>query len=293
MAEISPLRRRMIEDMTVRNLSLATQRSYIRAVSKFSRRFGRSPDKLTLDDVHAFQVHLVSTGISWLSLNQMSARCASSTGSRWATRRFPSGSRTDASRASCRSCSAPMRSCTSLKRCRALRRILPLPWALSRSCPRHSRGGPERPCSRQPAADHRHEPPDRREVAAHRRRGRQDHPGTGARRRRARPSGCLSPVLNRLATPPGSRPGGAFCRRGTRTNGRRLLPNSAGVLSRALSERARMLASCRAPAKEAGMANNANFTREEWTKLLESPMMAGLAITAAEPSGLWCTARGL
>ena len=35
------------------------------------------------------------------------------------------------------------------------------------------------------------------------------------------------------------------------------------------------------------MANNANFTREEWTKLLESPMMAGLAITAAEPSGLW------
>jgi len=29
MAEISPLRRRMIEDMTVRNLSPATQRSYI------------------------------------------------------------------------------------------------------------------------------------------------------------------------------------------------------------------------------------------------------------------------
>jgi hypothetical protein len=35
------------------------------------------------------------------------------------------------------------------------------------------------------------------------------------------------------------------------------------------------------------MANKANFTPEEWTKLLESPMMAGLAITAAEPSGLW------
>ena len=42
MAEISPLRRRMIEDMTVRNLSPATQRSYISAVSKFSRYFGRS-----------------------------------------------------------------------------------------------------------------------------------------------------------------------------------------------------------------------------------------------------------
>ena len=71
MGEISPLRRRMIEDMTIRNMSPATQRSYISAVSKFSRYFGRSPDKLTLDDVHAFQVHLVSTGISWPGLNQI------------------------------------------------------------------------------------------------------------------------------------------------------------------------------------------------------------------------------
>jgi integrase/recombinase XerD len=61
----------MIEDMTVRNLSPATQRSYISAVSKFSRYFGRSPDKLELEDVRAFQVHLVSTGISWPALNQI------------------------------------------------------------------------------------------------------------------------------------------------------------------------------------------------------------------------------
>jgi hypothetical protein len=51
MAEMSPLRRRMIEDMTVRNLSPATQRSYIHAVAKFSRFFGRSPDRLELEDV--------------------------------------------------------------------------------------------------------------------------------------------------------------------------------------------------------------------------------------------------
>ena len=44
MADISPLRHRMIEDMTVRNLSPATRRSDIHAVSKFSRFFGRSPD---------------------------------------------------------------------------------------------------------------------------------------------------------------------------------------------------------------------------------------------------------
>ena len=71
MTEISPLRRRMTEDMTVRNLSPATQRSYISAVSKFSRFFGRSPDQLTLEDVRTFQVHLVAKGISWPGLNQI------------------------------------------------------------------------------------------------------------------------------------------------------------------------------------------------------------------------------
>src|SRR5260370_2059343 len=70
MAEMSPLRRRMIEDMTVRNLSPATQRSYVHAVSKFSRYFGRSPDLLGLEDVRAFQVHLVANGISWAALHQ-------------------------------------------------------------------------------------------------------------------------------------------------------------------------------------------------------------------------------
>ncbi|TAZ86625.1 integrase, partial [Rhizobium ruizarguesonis] len=43
MTEISPLRRRMIDDMTIRNLSPATQRSYLHAVTKFSRYFGCSP----------------------------------------------------------------------------------------------------------------------------------------------------------------------------------------------------------------------------------------------------------
>jgi site-specific recombinase XerD len=70
MAEMSPMRRRMIEDMTVRNLSLATQRSYIHAVAKFSRHFCRSPDRLGLEDVRNFQVELISQGISWASLNQ-------------------------------------------------------------------------------------------------------------------------------------------------------------------------------------------------------------------------------
>ncbi|OWK20602.1 integrase [Mesorhizobium amorphae CCBAU 01583] len=64
MAEMSPLRRRMIEDMTIRNLSPATPRSYIHAVAKFSRYFGRSPERLALEDVRAFQVHLVQSTLA-------------------------------------------------------------------------------------------------------------------------------------------------------------------------------------------------------------------------------------
>ena len=70
MAEISPLRRRMTEDMTVRNLSPATQRSYVHAVAKFSRYFDRSPDQLGLEEIRTYQVHLVAKGISWPALNQ-------------------------------------------------------------------------------------------------------------------------------------------------------------------------------------------------------------------------------
>ena len=68
---ISPLRRRMIEDMTVRNLSATTRASYIHNVKKFSQYFARSPDCLGLEDVRAYQVHLVSQNIAWATLNQV------------------------------------------------------------------------------------------------------------------------------------------------------------------------------------------------------------------------------
>jgi integrase/recombinase XerD len=51
MAQIMPPRRRMIDDMTVRNLSPATQQSYVCAVAKFSRFFGCSPDQLGVEEV--------------------------------------------------------------------------------------------------------------------------------------------------------------------------------------------------------------------------------------------------
>jgi integrase/recombinase XerD len=69
MATMSPLRRRMIEDMTIRNLAPATQQSYVQAVAKFSRYFGKSPDRLGIEDVRAYQVYLTSRGVAWASLN--------------------------------------------------------------------------------------------------------------------------------------------------------------------------------------------------------------------------------
>ncbi len=67
---ITPLRRRMIEDMTVRNLSPATQASYVHAVKKLSRYYRRSPDELGVEDVRAYQVHLVENAVAWATLNQ-------------------------------------------------------------------------------------------------------------------------------------------------------------------------------------------------------------------------------
>ena len=72
MARMTPLRRRLIDDMTVRNLSPATQQSYVYAVAKFSRFFGRSPDQLGIDEVRAYQIHLVGLRLSWSHINQVS-----------------------------------------------------------------------------------------------------------------------------------------------------------------------------------------------------------------------------
>ena len=57
------LRQRMIEDMSIRNMSLLTQAQYIRSVAKFAAHFSTSPDKLTAEDVRTYQVHLISRGL--------------------------------------------------------------------------------------------------------------------------------------------------------------------------------------------------------------------------------------
>ena len=61
---ISPLRRRLIEDMTIRRLSPKTQLHYIRHVKRFADFLGRSADKATAEDVHRYQLWLASIGTS-------------------------------------------------------------------------------------------------------------------------------------------------------------------------------------------------------------------------------------
>src|SRR4051794_24539923 len=66
---ISPLRRRMIEDMTVRNFVEKTRNDYIRHVKNLAAFLGRSPDTATAEDLRLYQLHLTEGGIRPPTIN--------------------------------------------------------------------------------------------------------------------------------------------------------------------------------------------------------------------------------
>src|SRR5579863_8691475 len=66
---ISPLRRRMIEDMSVRKFGEKTQHDYIRHIENFAKFLGRSPDTATGEDLRRYQVHQTATGLQPPSVN--------------------------------------------------------------------------------------------------------------------------------------------------------------------------------------------------------------------------------
>jgi integrase/recombinase XerD len=70
---MSPLRRRMIEDMTVRKLASKTQRDYVQRVKHFTAFLGRSPDTASFEDVRRYQLHLAASGAGVPTLNQSTA----------------------------------------------------------------------------------------------------------------------------------------------------------------------------------------------------------------------------
>jgi integrase len=67
---MSPLRRRMIEDMTIRKLAPKTQRDYVQRIKNFAAFLGRSPDTATFEDVRRYQLHLAASGVGAPTLNQ-------------------------------------------------------------------------------------------------------------------------------------------------------------------------------------------------------------------------------
>ena len=66
---ISPLRRRMIEDMIVRGINEKTQNDYIRHVKNFTIFIGRSPDTATPEDLRAYQLHQREAGVQPPTMN--------------------------------------------------------------------------------------------------------------------------------------------------------------------------------------------------------------------------------
>ena len=71
---VSPLRQRMIEDMTARNLGPYSQRSHIHSCRRFAALLKRSPDTATAADIRRFQLYLLQSGLSIGNRNRIMTR---------------------------------------------------------------------------------------------------------------------------------------------------------------------------------------------------------------------------
>jgi len=67
---MSPLRRRMIEDMTIRQFAPKTQHDYVQRIKNFTAFIGRSPDTASFEDVRRYQLHLTTSGVGVPTVNQ-------------------------------------------------------------------------------------------------------------------------------------------------------------------------------------------------------------------------------
>jgi integrase/recombinase XerD len=66
---VSPLRARMIEDMSVRGFNERTRGHYVRHVRAFAAFIGRSPDTATAEELRRFQLHQARSGVQPPSIN--------------------------------------------------------------------------------------------------------------------------------------------------------------------------------------------------------------------------------
>src|SRR6476469_6134135 len=67
---MSPLRQRMIEDMTIRKFAPKTQHDYLQRVKNFAAFLGRSPDTASFEDVRRYKLRLTTSGVGVPTVNQ-------------------------------------------------------------------------------------------------------------------------------------------------------------------------------------------------------------------------------
>lgn len=67
--QISPLRQRMLDDMIMRNMSPNTQKVYTYAVANFAGYHRQSPDKLGIEHIRDYRLHLLARGLKPKSVN--------------------------------------------------------------------------------------------------------------------------------------------------------------------------------------------------------------------------------
>jgi len=56
---VTRLRKIMLEELQRRNYSATTTRNYLRVVADFAKHFGKSPDKLGLNELRTYQAYLL------------------------------------------------------------------------------------------------------------------------------------------------------------------------------------------------------------------------------------------
>lgn len=69
---MTPLRQRFIDELRRRNRAPRTIETYVRALARIARHYNLSPDRLTAEQIRAYQLKLIDDGLSWSLFNQFS-----------------------------------------------------------------------------------------------------------------------------------------------------------------------------------------------------------------------------
>lgn len=68
---MTPLRQQFLNELKRGNYAPRTVQTYLDALIRVSRHFQRSPALLTVDELRAYQLHLIDLGVSWSAFNQV------------------------------------------------------------------------------------------------------------------------------------------------------------------------------------------------------------------------------